>query len=140
MTALKASADFLPVFTRLREILALHAGSFTVTRDEPGEYCLETVMPRPDKKPVCVGAVRIGKGYVSFHLMAIYGFPDLMKKMSPALKKRMQGKSCFNFTAIDEALFRVLADLTQRSCHAFRKGGPLEQMILLSQKQRERKN
>ena len=139
MTAPKVPAEFMPVFNRLREILAPHAGAFTVARDEPGEYCLETAMPRPDRKPVCVGAVRIGKGYVSFHLMAVYGLPDLMKKMSPALKKRMQGKSCFNFTAIDETLFRELADLTQRSCHAFRKGGPIEQMILLSQKQRERK-
>lgn len=95
-------------------------------------------MPRPDKKPVCVGAVRIEKNYVSYHLMAVYGCPSLLQEMSPALKKRMQGKSCFNFTNIDEALFAELTELTRRSCAAFRKGGPVEQLILLSQKQREK--
>ena len=138
MTPRKAPSDLVPVFNRLREILAAHSAAFTVARDNPGDYSLQTAMPRADKKPVCVGAVNIGKAYVSFHLMAVYGLPDLLKKMSPALKKRMQGKSCFNFTAIDETLFRELADLTQLSCQAFRKGGPIEQMILLSQKRRER--
>ena len=131
--------NFVPIFDRLRKTLAAHAAEFTVARDAPGEYCLETAMPRPDKKPVCVGAVRIEKNYVSYHLMAVYGFPALSKEMSAALRKRMQGKSCFNFTAIDEALFAELAELTRRNCRAFQKGGPIEQMILLSQKQRKRK-
>ena len=139
MTPTETPINFLPVFNRLRKMLAAHAAEFTVALDQPGEYGLETAMPRPDKKPVCVGAVRIEKNYVSYHLMAIYGYPDVLKEMSPTLKKRMQGKSCFNFTAIDETLFAELADLTRRSCHAFRKGGPVERMILLSQKQRMRK-
>jgi hypothetical protein len=33
--------------------------------------------------------------------------------MSPELKKRMQGKSCFNFTTPDEKLFKELAKLTK---------------------------
>jgi hypothetical protein len=41
--------------------------------------------------------------------------------MSPALKKRMQGKACFNFTAVDEALFKELAALTRRSRPAYAK-------------------
>ena len=137
MPGSKAPLNFVPLFDHLRKILAPHAAEFTVARDQPDEYCLETSMPRPDKKPVCVAAVRIEKNYVSYHLMAVYGSPDLLKEMSPALKTRMQGKSCFNFTAIDEALFDELAEVTRRSCQAFRKGGPVEHMILLSQKQRK---
>jgi len=41
--------------------------------------------------------VRLGKAYVSFHLMPLYMSPVLTKSISPALKKRMQGKTCFNF-------------------------------------------
>ena len=33
--------------------------------------------------------------------------------MSPALKKRMQGKACFNFTAIDDDLFDELRNVTK---------------------------
>jgi len=56
--------------------------------------------------------VRLGKAYVSFYLMAVYANPDLLKSMSPELKKRMQGKSCFNFKEVDEKLFKELAALT----------------------------
>jgi hypothetical protein len=41
--------------------------------------------------------------------------PDLLDGISPALKKRMQGKSCFNFKSIEPALFDELSMLTQRS-------------------------
>ena len=44
--------------------------------------------------------------------MPLYWEPSLVKGISPALKKRMQGKSCFNFTSYDPALFRELAKLT----------------------------
>jgi hypothetical protein len=45
--------------------------------------------------------------------MSVYVSPELMKGMSPELKKRMQGKSCFNFKAVDEKLFKELAKLTK---------------------------
>ena len=48
------------------------------------------------------GSVRLGKAYVSFHLMPLYMNPALTKTISPALKKRMQGKTCFNFKAPPE--------------------------------------
>jgi hypothetical protein len=35
-----------------------------------------------------------------------------VKKLSPDLKKKMQGKSCFNFTGADPKLFRELAKVT----------------------------
>jgi hypothetical protein len=48
------------------------------------------------------GSVRVGKAYVSFHLMPLYMNEALTKTISTALKKRMQGKSCFNFTVAPE--------------------------------------
>jgi hypothetical protein len=63
-------------------------------------------------KPLWLGGPRAGKAYVSYHLIAIYMFPDLAKNISPELRKRMQGKACFNFSKADEALFRELAELT----------------------------
>ncbi len=52
------------------------------------------------------GALRVGKGYVSFHLMSVYTEPT---KISAALKKRMQGKSCFNFKTVPEP--EIIAEL-----------------------------
>ena len=39
--------------------------------------------------------------------------------MSPELKKRMQGKSCFNFKEVDENLFKELATLTKAGAAKF---------------------
>jgi hypothetical protein len=47
-------------------------------------------------------SVRQGKAYVSFHLMPLYMNPPLLRTVSPSLKKRMQGKTCFNFKAAPE--------------------------------------
>jgi len=44
----------------------------------------------------------------------VYMFPDLLNELSPALKKRMQGKSCFNFKSIDEEQLAELRELTKR--------------------------
>jgi hypothetical protein len=46
--------------------------------------------------------------------------PDLLKNISPELRRRMQGKSCFNFTRVDEPLLRELADLTDRGIIRYR--------------------
>ena len=55
-------ADFAPVFSRLRAILAAHAATLIVTRDQPGDYYLSTTKLHPtNKQPLCFGMVRTGK-------------------------------------------------------------------------------
>ena len=110
---------FPDVERRLREILAPHRATLAVTKDGPEGLVLE--IPGLEGKPWgYVAGVKTNKSYVSFHLMPVYGFPELMKSMSPELKRRMQGKSCFNFTKIDEALFDQLATLTAKSVERYR--------------------
>ena len=57
---------------------------------------------------------------MSYHLMPVYAFPGLLKGMTPELKRRMQGKSCFNFTARDEKLFSELSKLIDAGFQKFR--------------------
>ena len=64
----------------------------------------------------------MGKNYVSFYLMSVYASPDLLKAMSPELKQRMQGKSCFNFKEIDKPLFAELKMLTKAGATRFSDG------------------
>ena len=106
-------ADFETVFSKLRAILEPYASKLVVVTDDPSTYYLDTRHIMKNKKPLFFGAVRKGKAYVSFHLIPVYACPDLLESISPKLNKRMQGKSCFNFTQVDEKLFKELAKLTK---------------------------
>ena len=64
-------------------------------------------------------ATRIGRRYVSFYLMPIYMHAELLEGTTDGLRRRMQGKSCFNFTSVDETLVAELAALTERAYAAF---------------------
>ncbi len=104
-------ADLTAVHDRLRAILAPYRSGFSVTRDGDDGLTLET--PGLEGEPWgYVAGTRLGKRYVSFYLMSVYGQPDLLDGMSRELRRRMQGKSCFNFTRIDEPLLAELETLT----------------------------
>ena len=109
-----SAPDLVPVHERLRAILAPYRGRLHVAADGPGGMTLE--LPGHQGQPWgYVAGTRLGKRYVSYYLMGVYGDPALMDGMSPELRRRMQGKSCFNFTKIDDALFTELAALTKQS-------------------------
>lgn len=99
--------DFSAVFAALKPVFARAETRLSIAADSDAEYSLETrsASPFPQHKgrPLHFGAVRIGKAYVSVHLMPIYMSPPLIERISPALRKRMQGKSCFNFSAVPSA-------------------------------------
>ena len=111
------------IFARLREILVPYQGRLAVTSDEPAIFELGIPPSPAEKRGLFVAAVRDGKAYASFHLMPVYAFPDLLDSVSPELRRRMQGKSCFNFSRIDEALFAELELLTARGIERFRELG-----------------
>jgi hypothetical protein len=112
---MEPSADFQPVFDWLKQILQEYTQLFQVKVDEPGAYSLDTHFSKKYGKDLLFGAVKIQKHYVSYYLFPVYMFPDLLTDISPALKKHMQGKSCFNFTTVDETLFNELSCLTRAS-------------------------
>ena len=114
MSDRRQEEPFQATFETLRGILEKHAKRLLVTVDKPGDYQVAspTLKDRAGR-PLFVAAVQIKKNYVSYHLIPIYTTPALLKTISPALKKRMQGKSCFNFTSIDSDQAKELAALTR---------------------------
>ena|SRR5437588_9989563 len=114
--------DFDRVFARLKSIFQPYAKKLDVAQDNQTYYLLNTRHVMKNKQPLCFGGVRLGKAYVSFYLMSVYACPDLLKSMSPGLKRRMQGKSCFNFKEVDEDLFKELAKLTKAGAARFSDG------------------
>jgi len=111
--------NFKEVFDRLKNIFKPYAKKMDAAYDTRNYYLLNTRHIMKNKQPLCFGGVRLGKNYVSFYLMSVYACPDLLKNMSPELKKRMQGKSCFNFKEVDEKLFTELAALTNAGAARF---------------------
>jgi hypothetical protein len=104
--------DLAPVFAALREMLQRFAGKdLAVQTDKPGNYHLEDRAIVHRKKPLYFAGVRTGKNYVSFHLLYLYFNPVATKAIPPELKKRLQGKACFNFTTVDEDRFAELGRL-----------------------------
>jgi hypothetical protein len=115
-------AEFAPIFAALKSVMAEQERGLAVQKDTPTEYSLVTKRPSPFPQhkghPMWFGAVKLGKAYVSFHLMPLYMSPALEKEISPALKKRMQGKTCFNFKTLPDA--ELIADLKRLTAVAAR--------------------
>ena len=127
--------DLQPVFEELRRRLSSHEDAFTVSTnltDANRPTSRKVVEPSPGDTYMLLGApsdsypdgmvfagVKRQKRYVSYYLMPVYTEPTLAAAVSPELRKRMQGKSCFNFTRVDDALLDELADLTERGRAAY---------------------
>ena len=122
--------DLQPVFEGLRRRLSVHEdvfrrsdnptdanGSGARKVDEPAPQTSYLLLGAANEKypdGLMFGAVKTGKRYVSYHLMPVYMAPGLLEAMSPELRRRMQGKSCFTFTTVDEGLFDELSAITAK--------------------------
>ncbi len=122
LATVQSGTDFGAAFAGLKQLLERHASALRVIADKPGNYALETISAVYRGKPVYVGGVQTRKNYVSFYFMPVYMNPPLLKTISPELRKRMQGKACFNFTAADEELFRELGRVVDAGVKQFREG------------------
>lgn len=94
--------------------------------DEPSRYYLGTHEVRAkDGYRTGFGGIEIKKAYVSAHLMPVYIHPNMLNELSPELRRRMQGKSCFNFKKPDERLFEELDLLVTAGITRFELDGRL---------------
>ena len=108
-------ASLEPVAARLRAILEPYR-----ERLQWVDSGLVLSLQRPGGQPEDYFAgVRLGRRYVSYYLMPVYTHPELLGNLSPELRRRMQGKSCFNFTRVDEPLLAELEQLTARGWARF---------------------
>jgi hypothetical protein len=133
--------DLDAVYDELSRRLARHEGEFRPTdnptdantatsRKDPGAVDPDSYLllgAPTDKYPdgQMFAGVRRGKRYVSYHLFSVYLEPGQLDGLSPELRKRMQGKSCFNFTKVDNALFDELDQLTDRGRELYAERGLL---------------
>lgn len=116
-----AQSEFPNVFEQLRNILKPYSKGMTVKMDTADSYYLDGPYSEKWKKELFFGSAQVKKNYVSFYLMPVYMYPELLKEVSPELKKHMQGKSCFNFKKVEPALFAELAELTKKGAEKFKQ-------------------
>jgi hypothetical protein len=117
--------DFDLVFDRLKALTLPFARGLEAGSSGPFYY-LNTRHQLPNKQMLNFVALRKGKAYVSFYLFPVYMYPELLKDISPALMKRMQGKSCFNFKTVDEALFKELGRMMKAGLARYKEEGFLK--------------
>jgi hypothetical protein len=117
--------DFIATFSSLKSILKRYEKSLSVIADKDENYSLNAGFDEKRKADIYFGAVQIKKNYVSYHLMPVYINPKLLDGISTELKKRMQGKSCFNFKEVDKKILGELSDLTKKGFEFYKTNGML---------------
>jgi hypothetical protein len=114
-----AQIEFPIIFEKLKGILKPFAKKLTIKSDTGEAYYLDGPYSEKYKRELFFASVQIKKNYVSFYLMPVYMYPDLLKNISPELKKHMQGKSCFNFKKVETPLFDELTQLAKLGFERF---------------------
>jgi len=113
-----ADDDFERLFERFKGVLAPYAARMHVSADDPRMFGVD-MAPEGERDPsTWFAGTRLGKRYVSYYLMPIYVRPALLDGISPELRRRMQGKSCFNLTKVDETLLAEIEALTRSGYEA----------------------
>ena len=107
--------EFGRLFERFKWTLAPYAALMHVAEDRPGWYGVDMAPDGARDPSTWFAGARLGKRDVSYYLMPIYVKPSLLDGISPELRRRMQGKSCFNFAKVDEPLLAELEALTKAS-------------------------
>ena len=103
--------DLVALEARLDRLLDPYRG-----RLEPATiYNLPTLRRRGAKAHDWFAFVKPASKHVSFFLMPIVTWPDLLDGCSEALRRRHQGKSTFTFTTLDEGLIGELEALVARA-------------------------
>ena len=116
----KPIKDFEGVFAALKQILEPYEKDLQVLPYKPEFYGLVARLAVQRGKPVWFAAIRMGKNYLSYHFMPVYMNAAMQKRIPEELKKRMQGKACFNFSEVDPALFGQLSERTAAGFEGYR--------------------
>ncbi len=111
------------VVSALRSMIEPYRKELKWKADSAEGFYTDTTKLDPKGKPEFFASAQVKKAAVSFYLMPVYCYPELLQKIGPDLKKRMQGKSCFNFKGVDPALFTELKQLVDRSYQRYKEEG-----------------
>ncbi len=111
-------ADLAAVEARLEQILDPYRDRL----ESATIYNIPTLRRTGAKAHDWFAFVKPASKHVSFFLMPMVTWPDLLDGCSPALLARRQAKTAFAFPAVDEALFADLEALVARAYERYVAG------------------
>ena len=110
--------DLAAIEARLERILDPYRD-----RLEPATiYNIPTLRRHGAKAQDWFAFVKPASKHVSFFLLPIHTWPDLVEPLSPALRTRLTGKSVFNFKVLDAAEMTELETLVARAFERYMAG------------------
>jgi hypothetical protein len=115
------------LFNSLKEILQPYEPYMTVVQDDEDNYYLDCRKEVRKDMPMFFASIKANKDDITFQLMPVYAYPELLSGVSADLRVRMQGKSRFNFSNYDAAVFEDLKELTRKGFERFREHGYVEE-------------
>lgn len=118
-----ATRDFTGTFRVLKGLLEPYASRLHPTQDSDTFYMLDGEYVPAFKRAVPFAGVQLRRAYVTFHLLPVYSHPELLGSASDALKKRLHGRSGFNFTRPDRELLVELSALVDRGFALYERLG-----------------
>ena len=107
--------ELAAVEARLRAILAPYEGRL----ETASIYNIPTLRRPGAKAHDWFAFVKPASRHVGFYLRPVYTCPALREGLSPALARRLTGKSTFTFATLDDALATELEGLVARSYAAY---------------------
>ncbi len=113
------------LFVALRDLLLAHKDALAVVHDTGTHFYANCRDGDSKGRAQFFGAVKVSARKHAFHFMPVYDFPELLLGLSPALKKHMQGKSCFNFEIMDPTLLQELQQLIEQGVSRYKAAGKL---------------
>lgn len=112
-------SELVEVFQKLKEILKKYEPPFSHKIDTDAGYDLwsfRAVEMFGRKYPeVYFGGIVLRGKYISLYNMAIYMNKKLTENLSPALKKKLSGKSCFHLTELNDSMISEIEGLFENS-------------------------
>jgi hypothetical protein len=119
MAATPTSDELAAVEARLRAILVPYEDRL----ETASIYNIPTLRQPGANAHNWFAFVKPATRHVGFYLLPMHTFPVLREGLSPALAKRLTGKSVFTFPALDDALATELEGLVARAYEAYMSGG-----------------
>jgi hypothetical protein len=121
------------IFAKIKKILEKNSGNFLqkdqyigsqAKQQKPGYHLYgskEVSLFGKKPQPTYIGGVIQQKNYVSFYLSAIYSHPDLLKDISPDLKRVLKGKSCFNISKATPQLLEEVDEILKKGIEKYKE-------------------
>ena len=120
------------IFNKLKAAMLQYSPPMVVPKKNLGradafELIGNTPVPYGSKKVIVPGMFFVsivnGKSMVSFHFFPIYMNKEAFKDLAPLTMKCLKGKSCFNFTKVEQVNEKEIAALLKKGVAVWKKLG-----------------